>query len=137
VLKDDGVLAFSFHHSRAEGWAAIHEAITSAGLAVVAAHPVHAELRAASPKTAAKNPISLDAILVCKKRSKIDFANLDEHLVNQESESIVRRLQDAGMSISSADRFVILASQALVPLSRQKSDFDSACSVLQQIHLTV
>ncbi len=68
VLKDEGVLAFSFHHSRAEGWAAIYEAITSAGLAVVAAHPVHAELRAASPKTAAKDPISLDAIIVCKKR---------------------------------------------------------------------
>ena len=67
VLKDDGVLAFSFHHSRAEGWAAIYEAITTAGLAVVAAHPVHAELRTASPKTAAKDPISLDAILVCKK----------------------------------------------------------------------
>ena len=31
VLKDDGVLAFSFHHSRAEGWAAIYEAITSTG----------------------------------------------------------------------------------------------------------
>ena len=31
VLKDEGVLAFSFHHSRAEGWAAIHEAIATAG----------------------------------------------------------------------------------------------------------
>jgi len=69
VLKDDGVLAFSFHHSRAEGWAAIYEAITNAGFEVAAAHPVHAEFRAASPKTAAKDPISLDAILVCKKRT--------------------------------------------------------------------
>lgn len=134
VLKDDGVLAFSFHHSRAEGWAAIHEAITSAGLAVVAAHPVHAELRAASPKTAAKDPISLDAILVCKKHSKVDFTSLDKRLVIQQSEAIARRLQDAGMSISLADRFVILASQVLIPLSKQKSDFDSACNLLQQIH---
>jgi putative DNA methylase len=134
VLKDDGVLAFSFHHSRAEGWAAIHEAITSAGLTVVAAHPVHAELRAASPKTAAKDPISLDAILVCKKRSKIDFISLDKHLVIQQSEAIARMLQDAGMSISPADRFVILASQVLIPLSKQKSNFDSVCNLLQQIH---
>lgn len=134
VLKDDGVLAFSFHHSRAEGWAAIHEAITSAGLAVVAAHPVHAELRAASPKTAAKDPISLDAILVCKKRSKVDITSLDKRLLIQQSEAIARRLQDAGMSISLADRFVILASQVLIPLSKQKSDFDSACNLLQQIH---
>lgn len=134
VLKDDGVLAFSFHHSRAEGWAAIHEAITSAGLAVVAAHPVHAELRAASPKTAAKDPISLDAILVCKKRLKVDFISLDKRLVIQQSETIAKRLQDAGMSISLSDRFVILASQVLIPLSKQKSDFDSVCNLLQQIH---
>ena len=32
VLKDDAVLAFSFHHSREEGWAAIYEAVTVAGL---------------------------------------------------------------------------------------------------------
>lgn len=134
VLKDDGVLAFSFHHSRAEGWAAIHEAINSAGLAVVAAHPVHAELRAASPKTAAKDPISLDAILVCKKRGEVGFTSLDTNLLIQQSEAIAIRLQDAGMSISQADRFVILASQVLILLSKQKSDFDSACNILQQIH---
>ena len=71
VLKDEGVLAFSFHHSRPEGWAAIYEALVEAGLIVVAAHPVHAELRAASPKTAAKDPISLDAILVCRKQEVV------------------------------------------------------------------
>lgn len=64
VLKDNGILAFSFHHSREEGWAAIYEAVVSAGFAVVAAHPVHAELRSSSPKNAAREPISLDAILV-------------------------------------------------------------------------
>src|SRR5262249_54182723 len=31
VLKPDGLLAFSFHHSRPEGWAAICEAVTNAG----------------------------------------------------------------------------------------------------------
>jgi putative DNA methylase len=134
VLKDDGILAFSFHHSHSEGWAAIHEAITSSGLIIVAAHPVHAELRAAKPKTAAKDPISLDAILVCKKRLEFDSASLDERLIIQQSEAIARRLQDAGMSISLADRFVILASQVLIPLSKQKIDFDSAYNMLQQIH---
>ncbi len=134
VLKDDGVLAFSFHHSRAEGWAAIHEAITSAGLAIVAAHPVHAELRAASPKTAAKDPISLDAILVCKKSTKVNVTSLDKRLVIQQSEAIARRLQNAGMSISIADHFVILASQVLIPLSKQNIDFNSVCNLLQEIH---
>ncbi|MDR2031051.1 MAG: hypothetical protein LBP86_02050 [Azoarcus sp.] len=134
VLKDDGVLAFSFHHSRAEGWAAIYEAITTAGLAVVAAHPVHAELRAASPKTAAKEPISLDAILVCKKRPQLTMHHMNERTVITKTEALAKQLEYAGMTISAADRFVILASQMLIPLSTQTRDFGSVCSVLQQVH---
>lgn len=136
VLKDDGVLAFSFHHSRAEGWAAIYEAVTTAGLAVVAAHPVHAELRGASPKTAANNPISIDAILVCKKRSQVNPAALDETSAIQQTNYLTRKLQDAGMSISSADKFVVLASQMLIPLSTQDIDFDSVCNILQVAQVT-
>lgn len=114
VLKDDGVLAFSFHHSRADGWAAIYEAVTKAGLFVVAAHPVHAELRAASPKTAAKEPISLDAILVCRKYPDAVEKSFDEEAIVRKADEIVCRLLRAGMIISAADRFVIGASQALV-----------------------
>lgn len=137
VLKDDGVLAFSFHHSRAEGWAAICEALIEAGLAVVAAHPVHAELRAASPKTAAKDPISLDAILVCKKRYQFNVQHIDERSVISKTEALAEQLEHAGMTISTADRFVILASQMLIPLSKQTRDFSSVCSVLQQAHQAV
>lgn len=124
VLKDDGVLAFSFHHSREEGWAAIYEAITCAGLEVVAAHPVHAEMRAASPKTAAKVPISLDAILVCRKhfRSKPNVHNPKE--VVARTADFTRRLTDGGMTISSADEFVIAASQCLISASAEELSFE-------------
>lgn len=131
VLKDDGVLAFSFHHSRAEGWAAIHDAITSAGFAVVAAHPVHAELRAASPKTAAKEPISLDAILVCKKQSEADVY-LDEKSAIASTKVLAKRLEKAGMSISASDRFVILAAQMLIVLGRQQKNFAEASTAIQR-----
>lgn len=132
VLRDDGVLAFSFHHSRAEGWAAICEAIMSAGLGVVAAHPVHAELRGASPKSAASEPISLDAILVCKKRSRIDLQETDVQIAMRKADSLGRRLQAAGMSISGADKFVILASQLLIHLSSRDMGYEAVCRVLEQ-----
>jgi putative DNA methylase len=132
VLKDDGVLAFSFHHSRAEGWAAIYEAITSAGLAVVAAHPVHAELRVASPKTAAKDPISLDAILVCKKGAPLFAPQFDQCTIIDRSAALASKLQGAGMSISIADRFVIVASQTLVALSCADLEFEVVCNKILQ-----
>lgn len=114
VLKDQGTLAFSFHHSREEGWVAIYNAILRAGFEVVAAHPLHAELRAASPKSAAKNPISLDAILVCRKRGQVlaDFQGVDSVIEN--TEKLTARLSQGGISASDADQFVVAASQALI-----------------------
>ena len=114
VLKDEGVLAFSFHHSRPEGWAAIYEAIEAAGLAVVAAHPVHAELRAASPKNAAKDPISLDAILVCKKLGEAARRGKVKGTLFERVDKVARRLVDADLRVSRGDRFVIGASQLLI-----------------------
>ena len=135
VLKDEGVLAFSFHHSRAEGWAAIYEAIDGAGLSVVAAHPVHAELRASSPKTSAKDPISLDAILVCKKKGQNAENGLDKQAVIGRTFTLASRLEVAGMSISSADRFVIAASQMLVSASAESLSFDEIKARLERLRI--
>ena len=135
VLKDDGVLAFSFHHSRAEGWAAIYEAVASAGLFVVAAHPVHAELRAASPKTAAKDPISLDAILVCRKRPRAGDSALGEEAVLGHVRAQAHRLENAGMTISGADRFVIGAAQMLIAAAGELLAFDDIRDRLEGLRL--
>jgi putative DNA methylase len=136
VLKDDGVLAFSFHHSRVEGWAAIFEAVTNAGLSIVAAHPVHAELRAASPKAAAKDPISLDAILVCKKHPLLNVCP-NEHEVVLKTKTLAKRLTSSGILVSKADLFVIIASQMLITLSSEPNDFDSVCRKLRKALQTI
>jgi putative DNA methylase len=133
VLKDDGVLAFSFHHSREEGWAAIYEAITTAGLEVVAAHPLHAELRAASPKSAAKDPISLDAILVCRKHAGPGARRHDVQTIIAKTLAIARRLSTGGMTISGADHFVIAASQTLICASAEELSFEEFNARLQEV----
>ncbi|WP_035918064.1 DNA methyltransferase [Legionella fairfieldensis] len=133
VLKDNGVLAFSFHHSRPEGWAAIYEAIIKAGLSVVAAHPVHAELRASNPKSAAKNPISLDAILVCKKKGFNFEKSFDQQTILRRTSILANKLEEAGMNISMADHFVIAASQALISASSDALSFENIKTDLELI----
>lgn len=137
VLKDDGVLAFSFHHSRAEGWAAIYEAISEAGLAVVAAHPVHAELRTASPKTAAKDPISLDAILVCRKKAFALHQSPAVQDLRLAIDALSSRLQAAGLRLSAGDRFVIGAAQTLIARATDDLSFDEIEADLEAIRLAV
>lgn len=130
VLKDDGVLAFSFHHSRPEGWAAIYQAVTDAGLVVVAAHSVHAELRLASPKSATADPISLDAILVCKKRSASVLRRIEEAEFTQRVRDEIATLQTASIELSMADRSVISAAQTLVTLQGAAISFDAVCQIV-------
>lgn len=113
VLKPDGILAFSFHHSRSEGWGAIYEALSNAGLAVVASHPLHAELRASSPKSAAKDPISLDAILVCRKADTVLPTALSEAKIIERVHERAAELRDGGLYLSQADLFVIAAGELL------------------------
>lgn len=137
VLKENGVIAFSFHHSRPEGWTAIYEAISHAGLFVVAAYPVHAELRAASSKSAAKDPISIDAILVCKKRLSIKKLNFELQSVYTKMNKFTYQLQKAGMVISNTDRFVIGASQLLILASTKSITHDQINQYLVDLKIYI
>jgi putative DNA methylase len=133
VLRAEGVLAFSFHHSRADGWAAIYEALIKADLYVVAAHPVHGEMRAASPKSAAKSPISLDAILVCRKEPQAADGIYSVTEVLERAERFANRLEEAGMTISLGDRFVIGAAQALILSAVERLSFDQMRNRLEAL----
>lgn len=133
VLKEEGVLAFSFHHSRPEGWSAIYEAVTKAGLTFVAAHPVHAELRAASPKAAAKDPISLDAILVCRKQLDASGPQEDRSETIARTLTLARRLSKGGIPLSKADHFVIGASQLLISSASANLSFDAMTRSLEEL----
>ena len=77
VLKDDGLLAFTYHHSRPEGWTSLARAVYGGGFSVVNAHPVKSEMSVATPKSQAKEPIQLDVIFVCRKREEDSRAPID------------------------------------------------------------
>ena len=66
--RDDGLLVFTYHHSRDDGWQALAEAILGAGFTVINSQLVKSEMAVATPKSAAKEPIAFDIILVCRKQ---------------------------------------------------------------------
>ncbi|WP_422475329.1 DNA methyltransferase [Endozoicomonas sp. ALB032] len=117
VLKEDGLLCFSYHHSNIDGWMAIYNAVTGAGFDIVAAHPVKAEMSVASPKSAAKDPINIDAILVCKKEVEAPVIVEPKREIQRRFNDYTDRFDEVGRSLSSGDRFVIACSQAIVVAS--------------------
>jgi putative DNA methylase len=114
VLKDHGMLVFTFHHSATSGWLAIYKALARAGFVVAAAHPIKAEMSVGSPKSSAKEPINLDAILVCRKKSGTALSENDvaARVIN-DSSALFSSFSAIGRQLSRGDRFVIAASQVL------------------------
>jgi putative DNA methylase len=129
ILKPNGLLAFTYHHSRADGWTALVEALFDAGFGVVNAHPVKAEMSVAVPKSQAKEPIQLDIIFVCRKRAETvqAFASIDEALLQaaQRTQAKAERLTASGLELSRNDRLIIAISQFIAALGTR----DAAASV--------
>ncbi|MEX2053116.1 MAG: hypothetical protein WD898_02735, partial [Candidatus Paceibacterota bacterium] len=49
VMKRDGLLIFTYHHSRIEGWVALYEALSTAGFEIACIHPVKSEMAVSIP----------------------------------------------------------------------------------------
>ena len=66
VLKDDGLMVFTFHHKDGDMWEALLESILNAGFYLEAVYPIHGE-SSSSLHLMGKSNISFDLIHVCKK----------------------------------------------------------------------
>ncbi len=130
VLKPEGKLAFSFHHSRPEGWAAIANAISESGFYVDEIFPIHAELMASTPKAGAKEPISLDAMIICTKATRSDTREQAEKRANE----FILKLEGSGKHLSKTDKFVISASQAVTYSVNNRLDQASTIEAINSVH---
>lgn len=126
VLKEGGLLCFSYHHSTIDGWMAIYNAVVEAGFDIVVVHPVKAEMSVASPKSSTKEPINLDAILVCKKVATSPVIKNAKNEVQKRFNDYVERFCAIDRKLSSGDIFVIICSQALSVASILRMDKDEA-----------
>ncbi len=124
VLKGDGLLVFTYHHSRWEGWQSVLHAVTGAGFRIEACHPVKAEMSVAAPKRQAKDPINFDIIIVCRKNrtgraGAHVAADLQLATVFTRAEAQVTRLRAEGWNLSRNDVGVVVMAQAVAEISRQ------------------
>ena len=100
------------------------QALASAEFAIVAVHPIKAEMSVATPKSQAKDPIDYDIIMVCRKRRNnrsrlpLPFESVLKQAIAIAS-SQAARLRACKKPISRNDARIILMSQVLLHLSNQ------------------
>lgn len=114
ALKPNGLLVFTFHHSRDDAWIAVRSAIQAAGLEVITTHPIKAEMSVATPKNQAKEPIDLDNVIVCRRAGEISNGappTVQDAL--KRALSIIQRFNQDSTMLSKGDIRVILMGEFL------------------------
>mgnify|MGYP001093296327 CR=1 FL=1 len=114
ILKDEGLMAFTFHHKEHEAWSSVMGAVLDAGFYVSAIYPVHSE-QPTSIHIRDQRAIEYDSVVVCRKRvgdGHISWEQLEDQIHFQASGTL-RQLQTTGQGLSRADVSVIVLGKCL------------------------
>jgi len=114
-LRDDGIMAFTFHHKDTEGWSAVLKSVLEAGFYVTSLYPIRGEMRG-STHISGKANIEYDMIVVCRKREEepeeVSWRSLEDDIYFRAQEEI-ERLEESGSRLSQGDIFAVTMGKCL------------------------
>lgn len=125
VLRQGGILAFTFHHSEDEPWVGVLESLFDAGFYLEATYPIRGDDtkgEGAAPGTFGSQTIEYDIIHVCRKRvvepQPISWARLRRLIMDdvRRIKNLLSQHQEKGLP--AADLQVIKRGKALEYFSR-------------------
>ncbi len=90
VLKDEGRLIFTFHHTNWRAWWAIFQVVLNSGFRIIDYFPVQSEYRV-NPHIRDKRALDADLVLICQKRT-----DRNEIKVGSPAEAFQRAAQAVG-----------------------------------------
>lgn len=91
VLKDDGVMAFTYHDKSINGWKSIYRALSDSNFQITATYPIHSESRTGA-HTSSKESIAFDMFLVCNKK-KVKENLTDENIIDDVMNKLVNNIK--------------------------------------------
>ena len=139
VLKENGLMVFSFHHLLPQAWLSIYQALTQSQFVIVAAYPVKAEMLGNKVKPNVKTAIYIDAIMVCKKQPQSDkpkYSELDDLWLQAQKtyHTYCKRFGTVGRILSEGEKYVILASLLLVNSSLSHLNITDTLQLLEKAY---
>lgn len=125
VLKQDGQLIFTYHHSRPDGWISVFNAICGAGYYIDEVLPLKAEMSVSVAIMSAKEPINYDLVFVCKKQRQI-VPMSNKSNIKSDYQEFLKRIESSKLNFSNGDKMVLLYGLILKHLSENRRT--SICS---------
>ena len=114
VLKDDGVMVFTFHHNKLWAWESVGQILLDAGFYISASPIVRSEGK--SGFHSSEGNIRYDCVLVCRKRPSSwtdwTWSALKEHIL-KDAILWARRTLQSGMLMTEVDIFTIIMGKTI------------------------
>lgn len=119
-LKDEGIMAFTFHHKETEGWSTVLKSVLEAGFYITALYPIRGEMRG-STHIHDKANIEYDMIVVCRNRDtdpeEVSWRSLEDDIYFRASDEIAR-LEQSGSRLTQGDVFAVTMGKCLEVFSK-------------------
>jgi adenine-specific DNA methylase len=114
VLKDDGIMAFTFHHNKTWAWEGIAQILLEAGFYISVSPIVRSEGK--SGFHSSNGNIRYDCVLVCRKRpsrwANGNWSSLREHIL-KDAVYWTRRTFQSGMPVNEVDIFTVVMGKTI------------------------
>ncbi|MEM3564117.1 MAG: DNA methyltransferase [Candidatus Jordarchaeaceae archaeon] len=114
VLKDEGLLIFTFHHNQLWAWESIGKILLDAGFYITATPIVRSEGK--SGYHSSEGNIKYDCILICRKRpsnwDNKNWTSLKEDIL-KDAVLWTKRTIESGMTVTSVDIFTIIMGKTI------------------------
>jgi len=114
VLKDEGLLVFTFHHNKLWAWENVGKILLDVGFYISATPIVRSEGK--SGFHSSKGNIRYDCVLVCRKRPSQwgdgNWSSLKKHIL-KDAILWTRRTLQSGMLITEVDVFTIIMGKTI------------------------
>jgi len=122
LLKQGGLMAFTFHHSADAPWVDVLEALFNAGYLLVATYPIRSDETKGATGAFGSRKIEYDIVHVCRKRLEepkaVSWARMRRWVKDEASQLKALLEHSHGKELPESDLLVILRGKALEFYSR-------------------
>jgi putative DNA methylase len=125
VLRDEGLVAFTFHQARLSGWVALVSALAAARLEITAVQPVKGEMSTSSTKHG-REPSNLDSIVVARKRGQGSRERQSPAERAAAAELKLGALRAGGIGVGAGDVRSVVRGHVLAAFTCEPEDEDLA-----------
>ena len=107
VLRQEGMMVFSFHHGTISAWQEVIRALRDSGFTVTSIQPVKAEMSTSSTKNGARHPNNLDSLVICRPTDAMQGGDqclaMTPRLAAKQAEERLICLSKNGISVGIGD----------------------------------